>query len=247
MNNGHLDENLKKAFEEQQAIMQKIVEMGFAQYVKALPGLVDAFDLGKHKAGNFVKCVCCMDERTPLGIHCAGSGILLSDEDFEKYFDWAKPDAISSHDGCGAGKLYAKKIGFKGDSDLLAKEWAEKKAKEKGITHIHLGVEKPFHFARVCYYDGTGKFNYQGVEGLPAGFVVDRKCMTKEASLAECAVAKTIIFGDHGFGNLLNENNPFIFVAVAESEQQLTELKAELSEMAKDYGKEVLVDGFFVN
>lgn len=226
--------------------MQKIAEVGFAEYAKTLPNLADAFDLEKHKAGQAQKCVCCMDERTPFGVHSAGSGILLSDDDFEKYFAEAKPDAISSHDGCGAGKLYAKKIGFEGDSDQLAEKWAEKKAKEKGVVHIHLGVEKPFHFARVCYYDGTGKFNYEAVEGLPAGFVVGRKFMTKEASLAECAVAKNIIFGDHGFGNLLNTENPFLFVAVAESESQIDELKKELTEMAGNYGTEVKIDGFII-
>jgi len=48
--------------------------------------MADAFDLEKHKpAPELHRCVCCMDERTPIGVHAAGSGMLLSDADFAKY------------------------------------------------------------------------------------------------------------------------------------------------------------------
>jgi len=136
-------------------------------------------------------------------------------------------------------------MGLQGDPDVIAREWAERKANEKGVPHVHLGVEKPFHYARVCYYDGTGRFNYKGVEGLPAGFVVGRKNMSKEASQGEGGVAKDIIFGDHGFGEgLLNTENPFMFVAVGETEQEVAKLKKELAELTGSYGDNVFVDGF---
>jgi hypothetical protein len=235
-----------EAFQEQQVIMDKIKEVGFAKYAEHLPNLAKAFDLEAHKPQEQLhKCVCCMDERTNFGIHAAGSGILLSDADFEKYFAEAQPDSISSHTGCGAAKLYCKKMGIEGDPDAVAREWAQRKAKEKGIAHVHLEVEKPFHYARVCYYDSTGRFNFDGVEGLPAGFVVGRKFMDKDACLAEVGVAKDIIFGDHGFGeNLLDKDNPFLLVAIAETQEQLNELKNELEEKAKSMGGNVVVDGF---
>ena len=239
------DEKLE-IFEGQQEVMNKIKEMGFANYAETLPNLPDAFDLEKHKpAENVHRCVCCMDERTPYGVHSAGSGILLSDKDFDKYFQESGSDSISSHDGCGAAKLYAKKMGLVGNPDLIAREWAEKKAKEKGVPHVHLGVERPFHFARVCYYDGTGKFNYDGINGLPEGFVVGRKYMSKDSSLAEVGVAKDIIFGDHGFGEeLLNAENPFMFVAIADTEKEMAAFKKELLELTDSLGDNVVIDGF---
>ena len=241
----HLAEKAE-AFESQQEIMRKISEVGFAAYAETVPNLADAFDLEKHKAlEESGRCICCMDERTPYGIHSAGSGILLSDADFERYFKESGADAISSHTGCGAAKLYCEKMGLVGDPDTIARQWAEKKAKEKGVPHVHLEVEKPFHNARVCYYDGTGKFNYKGVEGLPAGFVVGRKYMSKDASLGEGGVARNIIFGDHGFGEeLLNAENPFMFVAIADTEKEMAAFKKELLELTDSLGDNVVIDGF---
>ena len=178
----HSSEKLE-VFVSQQEIMQKIGEAGFAKYAESLPNLADAFNLEKHNASDgLCHCICCMDERTPYGVHSAGSGILLSDKEFDEYFEKTGADSISSHTGCGAAKLYAEKMGLVGDPDVIAREWAERKAKEKGVPHIHLEVEKPSHYARVCYYDGTGRFNYQGVN-LPVGFVVNRGNLNKEASL----------------------------------------------------------------
>lgn len=241
----HSNEKLE-AFEEQQPIMEKIKEMGMVEYVKTLPGLPDAFNLEKHKfSEDNHKCACCMDERTPFGGHSAGSGILLSEKEFNKFFELSGIDSISSHTGCGAAKIAAKIAGYTGNPDDFGREWAEKKAKEKGVPHIHIEVARSFHYARVCYYDGTGKFNYAGVEGLPAGFVIGRKNMSKEASLAEAGVAKDIIFGDHGFGKeLLNKENPFMFIAVADTEKETEKLKEELAKFTKGFGDSVVVDGF---
>lgn len=235
-----------EAFEQQQEVMEKIYEVGFDKYANSLPNLKSAFDLEKQKpAENLHRCICCMDERTPYGLHSAGSGILLSEKDFDEYFKKSGADSISSHTGCGAAKIYAEKMGLSGDTDAIGREWAERKAKEKGVPHIHLEVEKPFHDARVVYYDGTGKFNYDGVEALPAGFVVGRKYMDKQASLAECAVAKNIIFGGHGLGDqLLNKENPFLFVAIGDTKEEVERLKKELAEVVASFGGSVSIDGF---
>ena len=241
-----LESEKTEIFEGQQELMKEIYKTGFEKHAESILNLADAFDLERHKpAEENHKCICCMDERTPFGIHSAGSGILLSDKDFEKYFKESGADSISSHQGCGAAKIYAKKMGLEGDSDIIGKEWAEKKAQEMGVPHLHLTVEKPFHFARVCYYDATGKFNYEGIQGLPEGFVVGRKFMSKEASLAEAGVAKNIIFGDHGFGEeLLTKETPFLFVAIANTKSEMETLKNELEELTKSFGENTAIDGF---
>jgi hypothetical protein len=236
-----------KAFENQQETMQNIYKEGFASYAKKLPNLADAFDLNKHEpADGFCNCVCCMDERTPDGIHAAGSGILLSDKDFAEFFKKSGAESISSHTGCGAARIYCEKMCLPvEDSDRIGREWAEKKAGEMSVPYIHLEVAKPFHYARVCYYDGTGKFNYDGVKGLPAGFMVGRANMSKEASLAEVGVAKNIIFGHHGYGpDLLNKENPFLFVAVADTKEKMEVLKEELAKLVESFGEGVALDGF---
>ena len=247
---GHDHEGEKiEAFGEQQAIMARIAEVGFEKHAEGLSDLPDAFDLEKHKpAEDLHTCICCMDERTPYGKHLAGSGILLPEDAFEKAFKKSGADSISSHTGCGAARIYAEKMGLNpADSDRIGREWAEKMAEKMGVPHIPLEVEvdKPFHYARVCYYDGTGKFNYAGVEGLPAGFVVGRKNMDKEASLAECGVAENIAFGDHGFGReMLSESNPFWFVAVGNTPKETERLKDELAELVHTEGNNVVIDGF---
>jgi len=247
--NLHHEKEKAEAFFADQTIMEKIYKEGFSKYVEKLRNIKDAFDLEKHRPPqeNVSRCVCCMDERTPYGIHSAGGGILLSDKDFNAFFEASKPDAISSHEGCGAAKIYCKQKGIDPmESNQVAKNWAQKKAKEKGVEYIHLPVPKPFHFARVCYYDGTGEFNYQGVEGLPAGFVVGRKYMGQKPSVIEAKVAGDISFGDHGFGKeLLNKENSFLYVAVGDSEDHTEVLKGELADLKKAaFGKAITIDGF---
>lgn len=240
----------KEAFEKQQIIMEKINKIGFAHYTETLPNLKDAFDLNKHKLENHSRCVCCMDEGTPEGIHSAGSGILLSEEDLETYVRVAQPDAISSHDGCGAGKLYCRAHGLpEKNSDQIAREWAEDKAKKYNLPHIHVStadMKRPtgFHDARVCYYDATGKINNDSSAGLPKGFVISRAYMKKENCLAEASVAMDIIFGDHGLGELLTEKNPFVIIAVAKNEKELEEIKKEITELKNPYGDRVRFGAF---
>lgn len=238
-----------EAFNREGLILKKIMELGFSRYAESLPNIKDAFDLSKHRIGKAERCICCMDEGTPWGIHSAGSGILLSPDELDLYFKLANPDCISSHDGCGAAKIFAKRNGIAPEqADAYAKKWAEDVANKKGIRHIHLSAEEmkrpSFHDARICYYDGTGRFNYEGVEGLPKGFVVSRRYMTPKSSLAEDGVAGAIAFDDHGYDSLLTENEPFMFVAIGEDEQQLTVLKSEITGLNHPFGNKVIFDGF---
>jgi hypothetical protein len=245
------------AFAEQQAVMDKIREIGFARYAESLPNLKDAFDLDKHQPREGIhNCVCCMDEGTPWGIHAAGSGILLSDEEFDLWFDRVKPDCLSDHDGCGAKEVKARHLMEKFGIDFemamkMVEHWVEKKAQEKGVKFIKISaaeMNRPdFHDAPLAYYDGTGSFNYEGVEGLPKGFVVSRLYLGKEPALNEDGVAEAIIFGPHGYGNdekFFNEKRPFVFVAVGKSPEDLASLKNELAEFSHSHGDRIIIDGF---
>lgn len=255
VNNEHHDhEALKKeAFEKQKQVMDKVYSMGFSEYVKEVPNFEDAFDLEKHvpeKVLEKKKCVCCMDERTPYGIHAAGSGILLSDEEFEKYMVEENPDVISSHDGCGAGKIYCQLHGLPVEkSDEIAREWAQKKAEKHGKEHVHLNFSDmtgsaDFHHARACYIDTTGSFNYVREDNLlPAGFVVNKKGIGLKNALAENTVANNIMFGDHGLKDFFTPEKPFLAVIIAKTQEELDSLKEEL---AVSIGNNPLIkiDGF---
>jgi hypothetical protein len=247
----------KAAFESQQGIMDKIREMGFARYAETLPNLKDAFDLEKHQLGlGIKKCGCCMDEGTPWGVH--GALQLLSDEEFDEWFQKNKPTHLSGHDGCGAEALLAKKLVEEDaiDPDVargIAARWIETKATKYGVGYVHIPKEEmkrpDFHDARVCYVDATGRFNCDGVEGLPKGFIVTHSFSNFEPTLLQAGVAEAIIFGDHGFGNdgkFLNEENKFVFVPIADSWEELEKMKDELSEFkfANSLGKEIAIDGF---
>jgi len=236
----------KEAFAGQQAFIDEIKRVGFGRYAESLPNLADAFDLEKHKVENFSHAICCMDERTPCGIHAAGSGILLPPKDFETYMQATQPDLLTSHDNCGAGKLYCLAHGLPVEnSDQIARAWAEEQAKKYGLPHRHLAVKKDFHFARACYYDLTGQLNNDLAAGLPDGFVISRAYMNKKNSLHEAKIALDIIFGDHGLGKeFLTAGNPFLVTAVAWDEGELKAIKKELAELENPYDDLVRFEAF---
>jgi len=240
----------QKSFELQQPLMEQIYKDGFAGYVETLPNLPEAFDLAKHRLDNHSACICCMDEGTPWGVHAAGSGLLLSAEEFEDYTHMAKPDAISSHAGCGAGKIYCQQHGLpEGNSDQIARQWAEATAKKYGLPHVHIPMEEmqrppDFHVARVCYYDGTGRLNNDPAVGLPSGFVVSRSHLGEARGLEEVKVAAEIIFGQHGFGELLTKDQPFVVAAVASDNFQLQQMIEELAGLEHPYVDRLKIDGF---
>ena len=81
---------------------------------------------------------------------------------------------------------------------------------------------------------------------MPNGFVVsDAKGISRKSFLESVKLAINIAFGEHGFGKeLLNKENPFVLVAIANTPEELENLKQELTEMAKSFGDNVIVDGF---
>ena len=230
-------------FREQEAMMQNIREIGFARYAQDLTELADAFRLKD-------RCMRCIDEGTPGGIHSAGSGILREKSEVLAAFRAAKVDRITSHDGCGAAVLYTKTHGFDpGRADDYGKAWAQEIAEELSLPYEHIDFSamqrpKDFHIARVAYYDGTGRFDFSNVAGLPAGFTISKKIQREADSLTEAQVASNIALGDHGFGELISPASPFMIVAIGESKKELTALQAELAKAELPQDGRVAIDGF---
>ena len=236
----------KEIFNEQQPLFDKIKELGFSEYARSLDSLLEYF---KPKD----KSIRCMDEGTPGGKHSAGSGILREKSEVIQAFRDAGITEVTSHDGCGAAKLYAKAKGLdESKGDEYGKEWSEALAKELGVPYRHISFEemkrpKEFHISRVAYYDGTGKFDWNIGKDFPPGFIISRKIQSDSDSLAEAGVSLNIAFGDHGFGDLITEENPFIIVAIGEDEESVTFLEDELESLTHEYGNRVITDCFIAS
>ena len=243
MNQNETQQKKITIFEEQNETLQKIKKEGFVKYTGSLEKLSDSFVL---KDG----AIRCIDEGTPGGMHSAGSGILRNQSEVVDAFKNAGVTEITSHDGCGAAKLYAKANGLdESMADEYGKKWSEEIANQLGVPHQHISaseMKRPseFHIARTVYYDGTGKFDFGEGKELPPGFIISRKIQTKDDSLKETEVALSIAFGHHGFSDLITDENPFILVAIGETAEDTERLKKELAEVTHEYDKKVIIDGF---
>jgi len=228
---------------EQSKLFRKIKEVGFADYANSLKKLSVFFDV----EDGWVRCV---DEGTPGGLHSAGSGILRDKQEMLKIFRDAQVVGITSHDGCGAAKMFAHAhCGDESCGDEQGKKWAKELALELGVPYRHISFAKmqrpkEFHIARVVYYDGTGKFDYGDGKKLPPGFIISRKIQNEKDSLAEIVLGLNIAFGVNGFGKLITENNPFFLVAIGQTINEVAKLKKELRSLKHTYGKKVIIDGF---
>ena len=261
-----IDKRLEK-FQEQQEVMAQIKERGgFAAYVKNLPNLSEAFyDPGDKKESELVRvagsgillpkndldafldkcaqlcrhdqkcCVCCMDER------------LMQDHDKAAHHDFE----VSWHKGCGAAAKYCKDHNIDPtQADAQAQKYAESLAEKlsfmagKKIEAVEMKIKNPdFHYARVCYYDATNRFNNEHVQDLtlPEGLIVGRDNMSPESAIEEARIAIGIMLGEHGFGNLFTPKDPFVLVAIGNTPKEVEALKSELEKLKSD---RVIVEGF---
>lgn len=236
----------KEYWEAQQPIFDQIYSEGMENYVKTIPELEKSFKLKDRDLR-------CIDERTPGGIHLAGSGILMSDKKLEKTLFNADIKNVWTHEECGAAKLYAQKNGFNQEkSDEYARAWGETLEKKFGIKyrgHIKSAeLQGPggLHIARLAYYDATGQFDFQNVKELPPGFIISRKYLEADYAKAEMKVAISIAMGAHGFNDLINKKTPFIIVPIADGRDNklsLKQLKNELKTIAQN-NPAVIIDGF---
>ena len=234
-------------WQEGEQTIREILRVGMNRYTEGLKTLSEAFKLKDHSLR-------CMDEGTPGGVHCAGSGILLELDEVKDGFAEAHIDGIYSHAGCGAAVFYAKQQGLDaGFADEYGKEWAKSLAGNLGLPYKgHIEAEalaRPsnLHIARAVYYDGTGTFDPSVCPDLPKGFVVSRKYMTPEYARKEAEIAIGIAVGNHGFGHKFSGDEPFLLIAVGRkgnNEPSLEKLKEELESVAGNYAGKVRVEGF---
>ena len=247
-----MNAEIGKYWRGQKALFEKIHSYGIKEYAENL-GIEKAF-----ASQNGV--VTCMDEGTPQGdFRLAGSGILLGEEDarrlLEPYVEKGIVKEITSHDECGAAKIYAVQNGFDpSEGDKLGKEFSRTIADKLGVNYRHIPIEEMarpsgFHIARVVYVDGTGMFNPSRIEQLPIGFVVSRRFLQKDYALQEVETAIKIALGDHGFGERLTKDSPFFVVPIGDPKNtnfSLDTLVKEVEPLARKYEGRVVVDGFEV-
>ncbi len=246
MNYSH-EEQVRKYWEEQNPLFDELYRHGAARYAERLADAGSAFVL-------FDRCVRCIDEGTPGGIHLAGSGILLKEEEAMGALERAEAGGIFSHEGCGAAKLFARRNNLdEARADEYGREWAEKLARSFGVPykgHIALHeLERPadMHIARVVYYDGTGTLGNPERAGLPKGFVISRRYTDARYAAEEAAVAVSIALGEHGFGERITADTPLVIIPVADAHNpdfSLPRLKEEIRNIEEGRGKRVVVDGF---
>jgi hypothetical protein len=165
---------------------------------------------------------------------------------------------FTSHDGCGAWGLSGKDTDDGKDYyKLLVKEIeaqiTEKKLQIKVVQdHITDDLENneegcglaEGHAETVTYYAYVPSFNPQEAKGMPSGFVISREYFSGEYCESNVAVAIKIAFGGHGeFAENFSESTPFLLVAVADSEEKMTEAKDELERAKKQGIEEYLLHG----
>lgn len=239
--------NIETHWKSQEKVLNEIYTNGVEQYINKLKDISAAFELND-------RILRCIDERTPKGLHSAGSLILAGEKKAIEFLKKSGAIGITSHAKCGAAALDAVNKGIDPDkADEHGKQWAMRLAKISGIPYIeHIEKEQlngpvDFHIARVAYYDGSGKFNPNAVEGLPIGFVITRKHMDPEHAVSEVKISASIATGHHGFGTKIGQETPFIIIAIADPnnpELSLKKLKSELASIEKEHNGKVIIDGF---
>ncbi len=242
----HLQEIAKQHWDQQSGVIKNVLQLGMGEYVKGIADLASAFQ----PADKWLRCI---DEGTPGGVHMAGSGILLGVEAAAEAARAAGATTITSHEECGAAKLFVAEKGLDPEkSDSYGQEFARELAKKIGVNYYHLPlseIARPagLHVARVAYYDGTGSFDPTRVAGLPAGFVISRRYLAPEDAQRECAIAVGIALGNHGFGTLFTPAAPFLIMVIGDPssrERSLQRLRDEVGTLASRHGGRVAVDGF---
>lgn len=225
----------------QSAIREAIDSGGIRDYMESLSNLDKAFVLND-------KTIHCIDERTPGGIHAAGSLILVNEEEALEFLKRSGANGITSHRECGAVKLWAGQNGKDlSGAEKYAEEWSRHLAElatEKLGRPVeykgHLEVTPSgFHVAQIVYLDETGRFN-PVIPNLLPGFVISRRFENPGQAMAELDIAIKIALGDHGFGDLITPETPFLITTISDPFSKKAGTDDELSSFLDKLPEEVL-------
>jgi hypothetical protein len=191
----------------------------------------------------------------------AGNFILASDVEREKFIleNKGKIKVVKSHDGCGAAGIKFKQMVGAGESlpvgvttaDELGIYYCKKLAEALGAEYEHTSTQEmsgAVHNERAIYLDGTGVINPKALAKLPAGFICSGPALgaSPEYQEVELGELAKIAFGDHGFGNRFNKNNPLYITVSAKDQKQLAELQKIAERAANNFGGKIKVDGFTI-
>ena len=267
----HDNVNLEKLWlVDNHTVKALLKEKGVAGYFANLEnGGSGAFDVCNDTLG-------CIDEGVDGDLNLAGSGILLlevevkdgklklvSDKKLREVLTRMKEAGlltITTHDGCGAMELFAKKHSTtpeeKEEAIRFGRETLKQLAGELGLQYQHIKASEmhrpaELHTARVIYVDGTGHFNPSaiGYGHLPQGFGISRKFINAKYALEEIKISMDIAFGDHGFGKKFTKESPLIIIAIGGDESKgeipLDTLMAELQSGldGSEYAGRFKIDG----
>ena len=265
----HENVNLERLWlEDDHTVKVLLREEGVAGYFANLEnGGSGAFDVCNVTLG-------CIDEGVDGDLNLAGSGILMLDievkngelklisaEKLKKILLKMKNAGlrtITSHQGCGAMGLFAKKHNVTSEKAIgFGSQTLQALTLELGLTYQHINASEmhrpaELHTARVIYVDGTGHFNPYaiGAGHLPQGFSISRKFTDAEYALEEIKISLDIAFDDqHGFGKKFTKETPLIIIAIGGDESKgeipLETLMAELQDGldGSEYAGRFKIDG----
>lgn len=224
-------EKLQHHWIEQTKLIHTILDQGgFEKYIGQQPNQLDIFSLPNTALG-------CIDEGCKnTSYHLAGSGILLGLDKTVDLLMNSGVTEITSHDGCGAAGLYARREGLATETaDNYGIVFARKLAENTGLAYRHIAageMARPpeFHIARLAVYDGSGTFNPSAIAGWPACFWISR--YLNQDAKDEAAISVQIALGDHGYGDLITPDEPFYFLIIGHPKNPALSQDALAAELA---------------
>ncbi len=198
----------------------------------------------------------CIDERVVLdqpALGLAGSGVLLSDEDFAIVSKKLKAIGIklaTYHEHCGACSLFCDEWQKTTGQSRAIMEVAHESAcklqnyfNPKSYVHLagysdecHINMigDPSLHHARAIIIDYSGRFNARELN-LPAAFLISAAYHPSPAyTTKEINIALSIALGSHGFGVEMFSSEPLAVVCIG-SPIQIDSHKTIVAEATKPF------------
>ena len=151
-------------------------------------------------------------------VRSAGTFILLDKESRNAFLESSGAKIATWHKECGAatkkyGETHSGAESSSEDIDLYAQNFVESLKEELGLETCEIEIESPgFHPAIGVIYQGVDMDPFQIDSELPKFFGINRNHTPKKYALEELQIALDIAFGDHGFNDLFDEENPFYII-----------------------------------